>query len=45
MKLIDKLKDLFRGRPPTEEELAARAESEAIRERARNESVEDHIRH
>jgi hypothetical protein len=45
VKLTDKLKDPFRRRPPTEEELAARAESEAIREHARNESAEDHIRH
>jgi hypothetical protein len=43
VRLIDKIKNLFRTRPPTEEELAARAESQAIRERSISESAEDHI--
>jgi hypothetical protein len=44
VELIDKIKNLFRARPPTEEELAARAEVEVMRERASSESAEDHIR-
>jgi len=37
MKIGEKIKSLFRRRPPTEEERAARAEAESERERIRTE--------
>ena len=40
MKIIDTIKRLLRLQPPTEEELAARAEVEAIREQTRQEAAE-----
>ena len=44
MKIIDKIKSLFRARPRTEEELAARAEAEATRARAREQAAEINLR-
>jgi hypothetical protein len=35
MKIADKIKGLFQRQPPTDEELAARAEAEGERERVR----------
>jgi hypothetical protein len=47
MKISEKIKDLFQHRPPTEEELAARAEVESERDQIRQEvgqkSQVDHI--
>jgi hypothetical protein len=47
MKISEKIKDLFQRRPPTEEELAARAEVESERDQIRQEvgqkSQVDHI--
>ena len=40
VKISEKIKDLIRRRPPAEEELAARAEAEAVHERARLEAAE-----
>jgi hypothetical protein len=40
MKIIEKIKSLIRRRPLTDEELAARADVEAMRERARQENAE-----
>jgi hypothetical protein len=40
MKIIDKIKGLFRRRPLTEEELAARAEAETIRQQAQEQVAE-----
>jgi hypothetical protein len=40
MKIIEKIKRLIRRQPLTEEELAARANVEAMRERARQENAE-----
>jgi hypothetical protein len=40
MKIIEKIKGLNRRRPLTDEELAARADVEAMRERARQENAE-----
>ena len=40
MKMIEKIKSLIRRQPLTDEELAARAEVEAMRERARQEAAE-----
>jgi hypothetical protein len=37
MKITEKIKSLFQGRPPTEEELAARAEAESERDQIRQE--------
>jgi hypothetical protein len=39
MKISDKIKSLVQRRPPTEEELAARAEAESIREQIRQEEA------
>jgi hypothetical protein len=44
MKLRDKVKNLFRRRPLTEEELAARAEAESLREQLREQAAEIDIR-
>jgi hypothetical protein len=44
MKIIDAMKRLFRTRPRTEEELAARAEAEAARARAREQAAEINLR-
>jgi len=41
MKIGDKLKSLFRRRPPTEEELAARAEAAIEREKVLREAAGD----
>jgi hypothetical protein len=35
MKIVDKIKSLFQTQPPSDEELAARAEAESERERIR----------
>jgi hypothetical protein len=40
MKVIEKIKSLIRRQPLTDEELAARADVEAMRERARQENAE-----
>jgi hypothetical protein len=40
MKIVERIKDLIRRQPLTDEELAARAEVEAMRERARQENAE-----
>jgi len=40
MKIIEKIKSLIRRQPLTDEELAARADVEAMRERARQENAE-----
>ena len=37
MKIVDKIKSLFRTQPPSDEELAARAEAESERDRIRTE--------
>jgi hypothetical protein len=42
VKLIDKIKSLFRTRPATDAELEARAEMKIINERASNESADNH---
>jgi hypothetical protein len=39
MKLLDKLSSWFGRRPPTEEEIAARTEAEALREQVRDEEA------
>jgi hypothetical protein len=39
MKILDKLRSLVQGRPPTEEEIAARTEAEVIREQVREEEA------
>ena len=39
MTIVDKIKNLFRRRPPTEEELAARADVEHMREHMREEAA------
>jgi hypothetical protein len=44
MKIRDKVKSLFRKRPPTEEELAARAEAESLREQLSEQAAEINIR-
>jgi hypothetical protein len=44
MKVIEKLKSLIWRRPLTEEELAARADVERMREQARNEAAEFALR-
>jgi hypothetical protein len=41
VKVIDKIKNLFRTRPPTEAELAARAELQVIHEHAEAQSAEN----
>jgi len=41
VKLIEKVKSLFRRRPPTEAEREARAELQVIRERAEAQSAEN----
>ena len=41
MKIRDKIKSLFRRRPPTEEALAARAEAEIERQKALREATGD----
>ena len=41
VKLIDRVKNLFRTRPPTEEEREAQAELKVIRERANTQSAEN----
>jgi hypothetical protein len=40
MKIIERIKTLIRRQPLTNEELAARAEVEAMREQARQENAE-----
>jgi hypothetical protein len=40
--LIEKIKSVFRTRPPTDAELEARAEMKVINERASNESADNH---
>lgn len=39
MKILDKLRNLVQGRPPTEEEIAARTEAEVLREQVRAEEA------
>jgi hypothetical protein len=39
--VIDRIKNLFRTRPPTEAELEAQAELKVIRERANTQSAEN----
>ncbi len=38
MNITEKIKTLFQGRPPTEQELAARAEAESERDQIRQEA-------
>jgi hypothetical protein len=45
MKLIEKIKNLFRTSPATDAELEARAEMQVINERATSESAEAHMPH
>jgi hypothetical protein len=42
MKLIEKIKSLFRTKPPTDAELEARAEMKIINERTSNQSADEH---
>jgi hypothetical protein len=44
MKIIEKLKGLFRRRPLTEDELAAYADAEAVRQQGRQQVAEDQLR-
>ena len=44
MKIIDKVKNLIRRRPLTEEELAAYADADAVRQQARQQVAEDQLR-
>jgi hypothetical protein len=39
MTILDKLRNLVRARPPTEEEIAARTEAAVVREQVREEEA------
>jgi hypothetical protein len=44
MKIVDKIKNLFRPRPLTEDERAARADAEALRQRTQEQAADFSIR-